>query len=167
MRHVHHFLLCTAFFICVAGGGSSAIGQVFSLTIEPPTGPLKVGAEVRLQVTVKNIWNRAIDFITSPGQIPDDGLMYDIDVRDEQGRAAPRSAAVRNRDPHVPVNLGSRFSRSLQPGESFVDEVVVTRFFDLSKPGKYSISVRRGMPPRQSLGSATVKSNAITISVVK
>jgi hypothetical protein len=120
-----------------------------------------------LLVTVTNTSNRDISFITSPGPIPEDGLIYQIDVRDAQGRSAPPSADLRTRDPRVPINYGSRLARTLKPGESFVDQVTVTRFYDLSRPGEYTISVSRPMPPRQNLGKGSVKSNAITVKVTQ
>ncbi|HEV2195701.1 MAG TPA: hypothetical protein VGR55_08965 [Candidatus Acidoferrum sp.] len=137
----------------------------FSLTIATPKEPLKAGAELRLLVTITNTSNRKISFVTSPGPIPEDWILYEIDVRDEQGRSVALSSDLRGMDPRVPINYGSRTARSLAPGESFVDQVTVTRFYDLTPPGQYTISVARSMPPRQNLGNGTIKSNAMTITV--
>jgi len=92
-------------------------------------------------------------------------MLYEITVRDSKGRSAPPSTYLRNRDKRIPVDYGSRLARTLAPGESFVDQVTVTTFFDLSRPGKYTISVSRATPPRQNLGEGSVESDPVTVTV--
>lgn len=167
MKHYALSLACALTFISVTTFTASAPKQLFSLTIAAPKEPLKAGAEFHLTVTVTNTSNSPISFVTSPGPIPDDGLLYEIHVRDQHGRSAPQSPYVRNRDTHVPVHYGSRLARTLKPGESFVDQVIVTEFYDLSSPGEYSITVARSMPARQNLGNGSVTSNAVTITVTQ
>jgi len=48
-----------------------------------------------------------------------------------------------------------------------VDEIDVTKLYDLSQPGKYTISAARYIPPTQSLGEGKVRSNSITVIVVR
>jgi len=165
IRHFFQLFACGIALVCLALLQASTPKEAFSLTIAAPKEPLRAGAELRLQITVTNTSNRKISFITSPGPIPEDGFLYEIDVRDEQGRSVPLSSDLRGRDPRVPVDYGSRTARTLAPGESFVDQVTVTRFYDLTRPGQYTISVARSMPPRQNLGNGTVKSNSITLAV--
>jgi len=139
--------------------------QSFSLTIATPKEPLKAGAELRLLVTLTNTSARSIVFGRSPGPIPEEGFRYEIDVRDALGRPAPPSVYVRELTGKITDNWSSNLSRTLEPGESFVDEVTVTRFYDLSQPGKYTISVARPIEPWQNLGKGSVKSNAVTVAV--
>jgi hypothetical protein len=168
MKMKHYALsLAYALTLVLFGPLAASAEQLFSLTIAAPKEPLKAGAEVHLLVTVTNTSNRDISFITSPGPIPEDGLLYQIHVRDAQGRSLPPSADLRTRDKRVPINYGSRLARTLKPGESFVDQVTVSRFYDLSRPGEYTISVARPMPPRQNLGKGSVKSNAVTVTVTQ
>lgn len=42
---------------------------------------------------------------------------------------------------------------------------MVTKFYDMSRPGKYTIQVSRAVP--KELGGGTVKSNAITVTVTE
>jgi hypothetical protein len=69
-------------------------------------------------------------------------------------------------DKRVSMYHGGFTSRTLKPGESFIDEVTVTQFYDLSQPGEYTISLARPFPPRQNLGEGRVKSNTITLTVL-
>jgi len=158
------FLMVWFIFLAPRAYGSE---QIFSLEIAALKEPVRAGAELRLSVTVKNTSNRPISFITSPGPIPDDSFYYEIHVLDTRGKSAPPSAEMRLRDPHLPTYFGSRFSRELRPGESFVEEINVTRYYELNRPGKYMIVVSREFPPSQNLGQGKVKSNSISVTVVR
>ena len=167
MRQLVHSLACAIALTFVATLAAQGPKQSFSLTIAAPKEPLRAGTELRLLVTVTNTSDRNISFITSPGPIPEDGLLYEINVRDAQARSAPPSVYLRTRDKRIPTDYGSRFARTLRPGQSFVDQVTVTKFYDLSRPGNYTISVARPMPPRQNLGKGSVKSNPVTVVVTQ
>jgi hypothetical protein len=71
------------------------------------------------------------------------------------------------------VTWSSNVGRWLEPGESFVDQVTVTRYYDLRQPGTYTIWVARRIqpylapPPGRKLRKDYVKSNVITVTVVK
>ena len=143
----------------------------FSVTLNAPDKPLKSGAELHLQVTIKNTSDHDITFLTSAG---DDGFRYKIRVLDAHAHPAPPSALViAMRSDKKLVEFGwSNFGRKLKPGESLVDEIDVTKLYDLSQPGIYTISVTRHIPPDavpqgQKLGKGFVRSNTIAVTVVK
>ena len=167
MKHLVHYIVFVVALTSSAALPAPEPKQLFSLTIAAPKEPIRAGAELHLFVTVTNTSKRTISFITSPGPIPEDGLLYEISARDVHGRSAPPSAYLRNRDKRIPINYGSRLARTLAPGESFVDQVTVTTFYDLSQPGKYTVSVAREIPPRQNLGKGSIRSNVITLTVVQ
>lgn len=165
MKHYARYLACAA--ILSAALTFAGAKQLFSLAITALKEPLKAGDELHLRVTITNISGRDISFIVSPGPIPEDGPLYQINARDAEGRPAPPSASVLRRDKRVPIYYGSRLARTVKPGESFVDQVDVTRLYDLSQPGKYTISVARSIPPHQNLGEGLVESNTVTVTVVQ
>ena len=166
MKRYFRSCACAISLTFLAGPPASPHNQLFTLTIAKPKEPLKAGTELHLSITVKNTSSRAISFTTALGVVPEDGYLYQIDVRDAQGRPAPPSAYIRNRNSLMPVFRGSQVARTLKPGESLVDQVSVTTFCDLSQPGKYTISVARSIPPRQDLGEGKISSNAVTVTVV-
>jgi hypothetical protein len=141
--------------------------QLFSLTIVAPYQSLKSGAELRLRITVKNISGRPIAFIRSPGSVPEEGFRYAIEVRDDQGRLAPISEYVRELKKKATGTFESRYARWLKPGESFEDEVTTTKFYDLTRPGKYAISVSREILPAQELPKGKVTSNSVIVTVIQ
>jgi hypothetical protein len=160
-------LACALALILFATLSASANKQLFSLSIAAPSEPLKAGADLRLRVTITNTSDREIGFIRSPGQIPEEGFRYEVEVHDAQGQSAPPSAYVQDlkKSPTITEEV-SRYAAWLKPGESFVDDLEITKFYDLHRPGKYTISVSREIPPRQNLGEGKVRSNSITVTVV-
>lgn len=66
----------------------------------------------------------------------------------------------------TPKGYGSfRMLRCTKPGESATQELNITNFYDMSKPGKYEITVTRETDPDHPEKSVTVKSNTLTIVV--
>jgi len=164
MKHLVYYFFYIIALISLTVPGPK---QLFSLTIAAPKEPIRSGKEFCLLVTVTNTSDRAISFITSPGPIPEDGFRYEISVRDAQGNAAAPSANLHTKDRRIPTEYESRIARTLRTNESFVDQITVTRFYDLSQPGKYTIWVALPIPPRQNLGEGNVRSNTIIVTVTQ
>lgn len=165
MKRMDPHILYAVVLVLAANVSVHAGKRLFSLTIAAPSEPLKSGSELRLHVTLRNTSEARIGFIRSPGLIPEEGFRYEIEVRDANGHAAPPSEHVRELSGKRTVEWSSNLARWLNPGESFVDEVCITEFYDLSRPGKYTVSVAREFPPAQGLGKGSVKSNVVTVVV--
>lgn len=89
---------------------------------------------------------------------------YVIDVRDEEGSPVPETELMRElRDPNH-RGFGSGMLFQYKPGESWKEELMVTLYYEMSRPGKYTIQVERKLP--KELGIGTVKSNIITITIL-
>jgi hypothetical protein len=156
----------------VAGISTTSAPQLLSLTIAAPKQPVKVGTEVRLRVTVRNTSHRTIRLVS----LADSSYEYEIMVRDARGHVPPPSVRLRNRDKLLPRYSGSTFARDLQPGASYVDQIAITELYDLTKPGKYTVSVARqlnsneaailGTPPGK-LSKSTATSNSVSVNVVR
>ncbi len=170
MKRVRRPFVYSVALICFAIPSICAPKEPFSLTIVPPQEPVKAGAELRLRITLRNTSDRSMTFVRSSGLglTPEEGFRYQIDVHDAQGHPAPPSSYVREHGSGMTVtDWIHNVPVTLEPGESFIDEVTVTTFYNLSQPGKYTISVARPMPPRQNLGKGSVKSNIITVTVTQ
>lgn len=79
---------------------------------------------------------------------------YTLDLRDS-GRHS-----VAKRPP--PATFSAEFG-TLAPGHSMVDNIDLSRVFDLSHPGDYTLQVSRQVP--KELGGGVIKSNTITITI--
>jgi hypothetical protein len=71
---------------------------------------------------------------------------------------------------HLPKRWISRTTIAVEPGKSSEDFLIVSNLFDLSKPGKYAVTVRHEMRADDSnpdIKLIYAKSNTITITVTE
>jgi len=140
----------------------------FSLTLSSSEKVIKAGSEARLEIVLKNTSNHEFSITKSNAEDRAESH-YRIDVRDSKGRPVPDTEYA-----HTVWNLNSKpttqfvFSEvvhTLKPGESLTDVVVITKLYELSRPGKYTIRISREIS--RELGKGTVKSSPFTITVTK
>lgn len=163
-------LLCLS--ICIfAQTGKAATKQApahnapISLAIRPVQSSVHAGDQILVNIMITNISNqpRLVDT-----QIPT--WITAFDVRDKQGqKSESRRGRVLSDPKHknmqpgddLPVRGGAAYM--LQPGKNVVVEnVPVPDLYDLSKPGTYTIQVRR--PDGLGQGGV-VYSNSIVVKV--
>jgi hypothetical protein len=113
---------------------------------------------MRVQIVLKNISTREISFVRLNPEYE-----YQITVLDENGKPVPDTALGQKLKDHATVTGGGGPLWTLKPGDTLKDHVVVNDLYDISTPGKYSVSVERKLP--EELGVGTVKSNVITVTV--
>jgi hypothetical protein len=173
-------LLCLVFLVAPSGSparpAASGTEVPVSVTLEAPGKPLKAGTDLVLQATVKNTSDHEVLLPTSPGLVPEDGFRYKIEALDAGGHPAQESARVlalrQGKGPRF-GNWSSNIGRTLKPGQSLVEEINVTRYYDLSRPGTYTIWVIRPLPLQvppwaaKKYWKGSVRSNTITVTVVK
>jgi hypothetical protein len=163
MRQVKYVLLSVLVVTGVVLASSDSREQ-FSVALQAPSGPVKTGSEVRVRATTTNTSDHEIRFARGFGEQEFD---LEIDVRDEKGQTPPLTEAYRQLKEHPSSRWGSYSTYVLEPDKSFEDELVVTKLYVLTRPGKYTISVTRGQRPLlQTLGKSGVKSNSITVTVI-
>jgi hypothetical protein len=144
--------------VCAASSVHSTAAP-FTLTLDAGEKAVKAGSELKTYVTLRNSSNRAIYMSVGSSDVD-----YAIEVRDSQGRLAPDTDFARKLKERAYYSNDTVFT--LQPGESLPKTpLVATKFYDLSRPGKYLIQVSRGVP--KEIGGGTVKSNTITIAVTE
>jgi hypothetical protein len=122
-------------------------------------------AEIKLQTLLTNTSSH--DIVAGKGHGDDQGeeAGYRILVSDAEGNSPPEtrlSRVITGTDPHPPqlyTKVGVPIH--LSPGQTLKDGLVVNKFYDLRKPGKYTIQVK--YMDRQT--RMTVKSNKLTITV--
>ncbi len=131
----------------------------FSITLSAEKPVVKAGSDVFIQIQMTNTSNHSIDCT----RVASNGLdkAYEYELRDKSGAAI---SAIPRKHPEI----GEPFSAwpcVLKPGESTTkDDALISKLFDLSRPGKYVVQVSRliaGDHKEQGM----VKSNSITITV--
>jgi hypothetical protein len=131
----------------------------FSVTISTPEATVSVGSGAKLKIVFANNTEKELHSpYGGPGR---GGPVFDIEIRDTKGNPVsetPYGLKMHGKDPH-PFS-GSVFRATSRPGETIEEEVALSKEYDLSKPGKYTVHVREKHPVFQA-----VKSNMITIIV--
>jgi hypothetical protein len=159
------FLLIILTTIAANGGQSQTQSQnakpKFAITISTPQGVFSVSSDIAVDISLTNRSGRKIKmYWPNNGEASDSE--YVMRVFDESGKTPPRTRVGRNiidNDPGIRTGNIEIANRDVGDGEVLKHRLVITKFFDLSKPGKYTIQLERGE------GETAVKSNTITATV--
>ncbi len=141
--------------------------QLFSLTLSTLKQPLKSGEKLLLRVTVTNTSDHNIPFLRTNNPLSNEEFRYKIEVRDVNGQSALPSAQVRALEGQITQTEDfDNHAYWLKPGESFSDDLEITKLYDLTQPGKYTVSVGKQILARQVPPEGTAKSNSVTFTVI-
>jgi hypothetical protein len=121
---------------------------------------------VKINVTTKNVSAEEVQLLTDTRGTE---VVYKINVKDESGNVPPdgkfkrdlkglENPADLSRD--TPTHFGIYFL-TLKPGETVTDPLDISRMYDMTRPGKYTIQLER----REEVRYTIVKSNVITVTV--
>jgi hypothetical protein len=128
--------------------------QPFSITISGPTEEVRAGKSVEIKIRLTNTSNHELNLpiFHASGM----NISYNYDVRDNSGSLVEKKNKGQR-------SMGSSTQRVVEPGESVEDASIISRVFDIDRPGQYVIQVSRTIS-----GDAkdVVKSNSITIKVI-
>jgi hypothetical protein len=129
----------------------------FSLTLSATPESMS-GSPVDVKVTTTNTSRDSITFGQSTPV-----MQYQFDVRGPAGKPAIEKDEFKKMK-SMKDGLIRRMTRQvLAPGESFSETVRLSDYFDLSVPGKYSVQLKRSVPP--ATGKGVVKSNVIMLTI--
>lgn len=138
--------------------------QPFTITLKAETPQVKVGGQIILDVIMTNTSDHEISCDAYWHDSIDQNYRYSVVYED--GKPA---AKIVRRTP------SDTYSCIINPGQSKSSGGVVSRIFDFSRPGEYTIQVSRPIwgddqrPDREGTTEKNppeVKSNSITVTVV-
>lgn len=167
-----------------------------SITISADTNVFKAGSEVRIRLVLKNTSSGEIPYkrTLGTGVEPNGEFFSQIEVRGSKGQMAPetkyyrllqgkpdtsaKSPAVEKsgtvpatsvRPEPLPMFFGSFTAHMLKPGEFREEDIVVSKLYDLSQPGQYTISASRRLSNVSTDPNSKIvaKSNTLTISITR
>jgi hypothetical protein len=165
-------MLLASIALGAAFGGitATAADPELSLTISLAPGTVKPGAEVKLTVVLTNPTDHVV-YIGRLWTLGGAELEYNFDVRDTQGNRVPLTRYGRalhgtpdKGDDRNDCGDCSEVGVWIQPHEKVADEVVISKIYELSKPGKYTIQAS-GTEPRLVGNSDAIKSNSVVLTV--
>jgi hypothetical protein len=134
--------------------------QSFSLSIAAQEETAKTGSEIKIKTTLTNVTKHDLTFFDTNRDCD-----YPVEVRNDNGNPAPETEYKQQLRCKEGPSDGRIIMVNLKPQEARHDEIVVTRLYDLTRPGKYFVQVLRKVP--KELGQGTVKSNILTITVTE
>jgi hypothetical protein len=141
---------------------SKSVQPSLSLTITAPETVVRAGSPLSMKITATNTSGHDVSYIVSTL-----GGLYDIYVHDAAGALAPETPEGAQKhffSPHHRPSGGSVFSARahLEAGAKQEIKVEVTKEYDRTKPGKYTVYVERPDPENKG---KQITSNTITITV--
>ncbi len=151
-----------AVMVCVAQSDTPNPDQPFTITISALNPSAKTTQAVEIKIRLTNTSNRPINASQSWARGCGLDQSYTYDVRDASGRVAeilPEMKARREREGRIRTVI----TGTLNPGEA-VDAIAdLSRCYDMTAPGAYSIQLSREIP--EDPKHTAIKSNKITVTV--
>src|ERR1700730_9323434 len=138
---------------------SQPVVPAFEIAISLESSVVKAGSKITVKATLVNKSSSNLLFSTDENIAK---LDFKADVRDSQGNLAPLTEYGRSvmRNETAPDITSAGYSM-VRPGETKKSDVDITKLYNLSQPGKYSIRVQR----IDDAIKMAVKSNTITLTV--
>jgi hypothetical protein len=120
---------------------------------------VKAGSEINIHIEKINRSNHEIDCSSAWNSITGLDEKYQYDVRDGNGNPVGKHIVDR------PVSLPNMSqTRKCKPGETaWTGDSTISRLYDLSRPGKYSIQASQ--PDSDNPEKGFVRSNTVTVEV--
>jgi hypothetical protein len=161
--------------LCLAqtssGAGNDVPAQVhpaYTITLAEPTGPLSLGSEIKVPMTVTNVtggdilW-RAVRSADSSAWHRGFRFLLTNNGKEVETTVFHRKIAGRQRqgDPNE-VDRGSTILLSKAPGIMFVILVDLRRLYEIKEPGKYKLQISRVAEDDKTI----VSSNTVTLTIV-
>ncbi len=142
-------------------------GAPFLISIAPKnesktgTGEWKAGAPVSVILTMKNTSQRVLHLVIADPAI--DCRMTVLNSKN--GERLPVSDNFRKSQNGLKEGRASvrNVLKTLKPQETYQEAIEVSGFYDLERPGRYTVQVERDMPAE--LGKGIVESNTIRVTV--
>lgn len=163
MSAIRYLAVAMCVVSCAAAVKSSSRSS-FKITINTAQEVFKQAAKIRVDILLKNTSDKEMTVWRDADNEVGESAGYDIQVFYEKSGVAPETKyhrVLRNEEsPTVPL-LTSAIARIVAPGETAKDAMIVNKFYDMRKPGKYRILVQLADPATKII----VKSNVITITV--
>jgi hypothetical protein len=130
----------------------------FSLTLSSLTPSVESGSQVDVTVVMKNLSGHDLNYSLCYSNGLDRAYTYE--VRDSSGKELE---ILTKKHPEIGQTFNSYPPHVVKPGETDSSGGVISTFYDMTRPGMYTIQVSRAISENPKDG--VVKSNKITITV--
>jgi len=159
-------LLLLAVALGPLGGNASQVSKTeeptISINISTPQNTVRVGSEIIVDVVTQNISHHVIHYTVIAGAGAELSH-FRVDVRNSVGKPVTETQygqKVHGTDHRA--HSGSVFGADIpvEPGKTLHEKLILTKEYDLSQPGTYTVQLRR-----TDFDDSSVKSNTITLTI--
>lgn len=133
-----------------------------TITIESKNHTVESGLPIQIHIVLKNTTNREFTVFRSFGGVSGEHY-YSISVTGPDGNPAALTEYGAVAIGHPPI-AGSKMMKNVAPGEDVDEYMTISRMFDMSAPGTYTVQVSRANPLDPTI---TLKSNTLQITIVE
>ena len=133
----------------------------FSIAISVSPDEVRVGSDVPVRITLRNVSNRQIVFGHRPG-VNNPEFSYAIEVRNAKGQMVEETAYGREATDARRRQEEDRTVDYVQPGGSSVQTAHLAKLVSLSRPGWYTVRVSR----KDAGSGEVVRSNEVKFALV-
>jgi hypothetical protein len=132
--------------------GAQTSNPSFAITISSRTTTFESGSPIRLDITIENHLNQVL--LLGSTRTVDGARSGIIILRSDGSRVEPIHQPQ-------PGDIKSGMGIGLEPHKGGTESLNLGRFFDLTKPGQYSVQVKK----RDPQNNLDVGSNLLTITI--
>jgi hypothetical protein len=133
----------------------------FAIAISVSQDEVRVGSDVPVKITLRNVSNRQIVFGHRPGANNPE-FSFEIAVKNAKGKMVEETAYGREASDARRRQEEDRTVEYVQPGGSAVQTAHIAKLVSLSRPGWYTVRVSR----KDSVSGEVVRSNEVRFAVV-
>jgi hypothetical protein len=147
-------------------GSAISDKPVFTITLAPPIGPIRIGSPIVVTVTVTNVSGKDIYLGSDRGKnaaYKDFGYLLTKDGQQVETTVFHRRITGQNRADDPPqMESSSSIVLSHPPGKIFVMKVDLNRLYKISEPGVYTLVASQF----DDYSKTTVRSDPLILTVV-
>jgi len=147
-------------------GKPTTSNPVFSITIDPPASPIRLGSPINVTVTMTNIGGEEIYLASDKGpKAKYMGLTFLLmkSGREIETTVLHRKISGRQRpDDPEEVEHGSSIVLSYPPGTIFARTIDLKQLYQITQPGLYTLDVSRF----DDYSKTIVRSKTLTLNIV-
>jgi phage FluMu protein gp41 len=136
-----------------------AASEGFQLSAMMDGIKLKRGEPILLKLTLKNVSQKELFVAESTAE-----KVYDIDVRDERGELVPLSEKGK-RLYREPIMFDGVISVKVAPGQEQNVTIDLSKIYNVTATGIYSVTARRTVPKLDRSGTAELVSNTVKVTI--
>lgn len=143
----------------------SSTSPAISISVVPPSDPVHLGSPILLKVTVKNISGRLIGWESAHQDTAYQAFNVSLEQKNRKVETTRFHRKMKNEqrpdDPPEVKNTDTTLFQ-FEPGESLTFTIDVTKLYQITEPGTYTLDVSRF----DDTSKTTVHAKPVTLEIV-